>query len=88
MSDTVKRMGWTKSLIGSCMSWIFLFLIVGNNVQIGHNEVRTCMYKEGDIYVVELAILCRTLFVCSHASEFTFSSETYLELLKLAEHDL
>ena len=38
VSDTVKRMGWTKSLIGSCMSWIFLFLIVGNDVQIGHKQ--------------------------------------------------
>ena len=65
------------------------FVKVGKVViELDISKVRTRMYKEGDIYVVELAILRRTLFVCSHASEFTFSSETYLELLKLAEHDL
>ena len=46
------------------------------------------MYKEGDIYVVELEIFRRTLLVCSQASELIFSSERYFELLKLAEQDL
>ena len=52
------------------------------------NKVRTRMYKEGDIYVVELEIFRRTLLVCSQASELIFSSERYFELLKLAEQDL
>ena len=50
------------------------------------NRVRTCMYMVGDMYVLEIEILRRTLFVCSAASEFTCASAAYFELLKLSEH--
>ena len=40
----------------------------------------------GDMYVLEIEILRRTLFVCSAASEFTCASAAYFELLKLSEH--
>ena len=38
------------------------------------NNVNELIYIDGDIKVVELVILLRAKFVCSHASLFIFSS--------------
>ena len=58
-----------------------MFKLATNNDRI---HIQNC----GDMYVVELVIFLKTLFVCSHASEFRLERLGYFEVLKLSEQVL
>ena len=70
-----------------CWQYIYFFLWLDRFIS-ARNSVKDRKYIDGDMNVVELVIFRRALFVCSHASLFTFISFTYSEVLKDVEQVL
>ena len=65
----------------------FYFLLLAMMFKFAINNDRIRIYNCGDKCVVELICL-KTLFVCSHASDFRLERPGYFEVLKLSEQVL